>query len=105
MLSLAFLPIKAGNIVIMGVCHHTALESLKMQDQKSLTLCWRSFLGGGSNIVTGCCANKGGQCCDYGLLLPHSPVIIKEARPEIGDAALKFIFKMGQQLCRLPFYI
>ena len=38
MLSLAFLPIKAANIVILGLCHLTALELSKMQDKKSLML-------------------------------------------------------------------
>jgi len=38
MLSLAFLLIKAANIVIMGVCHCTVLELSKIQDQKLLPL-------------------------------------------------------------------
>jgi len=38
MLSVAFLPIKVGIIVFMGVWHCTALELSKMHDQKSLTL-------------------------------------------------------------------
>jgi len=46
MLSLAFLPINVANILSMGVCLCTALKLSKMQDQKSLTLCWRSLLGG-----------------------------------------------------------
>jgi len=36
---LEFLPIKAANIVIMGVCGGKALELSKIQDQISLTLC------------------------------------------------------------------
>ena len=39
MSSLAFLHIKAANIGIMGVCHCTALELSKMQDEKLLRLC------------------------------------------------------------------
>jgi len=61
MLSLAFLPIQVANIVIMGVCHCTALELSEMQDQKLLTLRLRSFSGGGSDIVAGLCAHKGSQ--------------------------------------------
>jgi len=40
------------NIGIMGVCRYTALELSMMRDQKSLTLRWRSLLGGGSDIAT-----------------------------------------------------
>jgi len=50
-----------------------------MQDQKSLMLHWRSFLGGGSDIVTSIFANKGSQCWDYGLTVLHSPSIIENA--------------------------
>jgi len=38
MLSLAFLPIKKANNVIMDVCRCTALELSEMQDQKSVML-------------------------------------------------------------------
>jgi len=67
--ALSFLPIKAANIVNMGVPCCRPLEFSKMQDQKSLTLHWGSFLGGGSNIFAGHCANKGGQYTDYGVML------------------------------------
>jgi len=105
MLTLAFLPKKAANIVIMGVCCCTALGLSRMQDQTLLMLRWRSFLRGGSHIITGLCAHKGGQYCDYGLTLSHSPVIIEHARPEIRDTPLTLIAKMGQRTCRLPLYI
>jgi hypothetical protein len=71
-----------------------------MQDEKSLTLHWRSFVGGGSNIVAGHSANKGGQYTDYGLLLSRCPVIIQDARLEIGDAPLMLISMMGQRAYR-----
>jgi len=38
-------------------------------------------------------------------MLSHSPVIIQDARPEIGDTPLMLICRMGQRACRLPFYI
>ena len=69
MLSLAFLPLMAANIMIMEVCLCTALDLSKMQDQRSLTLCLLSFIRGGSDIVAGLCANTGSQHCDYGLIL------------------------------------
>jgi len=77
----------------MGVGYRRALELSKMQDQKLLMLRWRSFLGGGSNIVTGHCAHNGGQYTDYGAMLLPSPVIIQDARLEIGDVPLTRIFR------------
>ena len=91
--------------MIMGVCHCTALEISKMQDQKLFTLCWSSLLGGGSDNVTDLCAHKGGQCCDYGLMLSRGPVIDQAARQKIGDAPLTLISRMGRRACRLLFYI
>ena len=91
--------------MIMGVCLWTALELSKMQDQKSLTLRWRSFLGGVGDIVAGLCAHEGGPYCDYGLILSRSPEIIHKARPEFGDAPLTLSSSMGQQACRLPLYV
>jgi len=66
-----------------------------MQDQKSLTLRWGSFLGGANDIVAGQFAHTHGQYCDYGLTLSHSPVVIQDARPEIGDAPLTLISRIG----------
>jgi len=56
-------------------------------------------------MVIGPFAYKGGQYCHYGLRLSRSPVIIQDARPEIGDAPLMFISRMGQRAFHLPFYI
>jgi len=56
-------------------------------------------------VVGGLFAHKGGQYCHYGLMLLYSPLIIQDARSEIGDALLMLIFRMGQRACRLPFYI
>jgi len=63
-----------------------------MQDQKLLTLRWRSFLGGGKNIVPSIIAHKGGRYIDYGLMSMHSASSVHDARPEIVDALLTFIF-------------
>jgi len=56
-------------------------------------------------MVIGLCAYKGSQHCHYGLKLSRSGVIIAVARPEIGDALLTLISRMGQRACRLPFCI
>jgi len=83
--SLAFLPIKAANIMIMRVCRCTALELSKMHDQELLTLHWHSFLGGSSNIATSIVAYNGSQYYDYGSMPLHSPWIIPNAWPKIVD--------------------
>jgi len=56
-------------------------------------------------MVVSSFAHNGGQFSHYGLMLSHSPVIIQDARPEIGDAPLTLISPMGQRACRMPFYI
>jgi len=39
-----------------------------MQDQKSWTLRWRSFLGGGSDIIAAIFTPNGGQLFEYSLM-------------------------------------
>jgi hypothetical protein len=67
-----------------------------MQDQKSLILHSRTFLGGGSDMVGGSFVHKGGQYSHYGLMLSCIPVSIQHASPEISDAPLTLIPPMGQ---------
>ena len=38
-------------------------------------------------------------------MLSRSPVIVHDTRPEIGDALLTLISRMGQRSCNLPFYV
>jgi len=63
-----------------------------MQDQKLLTLCCHSFLGGGSDIVGAIFPHKGGQNFDYSLISLHSCLIIQDARTKSVDAPLTLIF-------------
>jgi hypothetical protein len=74
-----------------------------MQCQKSLTLCWRSFLEGSSHSVCTIFAHKGGKYYNYGLMPLHSPVIIQIVSAEIGDAMLTLISMTGQGGCGLPY--
>jgi len=103
--SLAFLPTKPANTMFMGSCRCTAIRFSKMQDQKLLMLSWRSFVEGGSDIVTSIFTHKGRQYFDYGLMPLHSTFIIQETRPEIVDAPLTLMSRMGQQACRFPFFL
>jgi len=64
-----------------------------MQDQKSLMLHWRTFLGGGTDIVNAILSHEGGQNFDYSLISLHSWFIIQDARTKIVDAPLTLIFK------------
>jgi hypothetical protein len=56
-------------------------------------------------MVVGSFAHKGGQCCNYGLILSRSPVIIHDARLEICDTPLTLISTMRQRACRFPVYV
>ena len=56
-------------------------------------------------MLVGPCALKGGQYCHYGLMLSHSPVIVEDARLEIGDTVLTLISQMLERACRLPCYV
>jgi len=91
--------------MIMGVCHCTALELSMMQDQKLLTLRWYSFLGGGSDMVVGPFAYKGGPYYHYGLMLSRRRLIFQDARLGICDALLTLIPWMRQEACCLLFNI
>ena len=59
-ISCTYLPIKAAISVFMDVCDQAPLIILKMQDQISLTLCWRSFSGCGWECEYACLAHQGG---------------------------------------------
>jgi len=80
--SVAFWPIVATAALIMGQRRCTALWVSMMQDQKLLTRCWRSFLGGGSDMVTSIFAHADSRWVHYGLTLFHSPQIVQNARPK-----------------------
>jgi len=80
------LPIKAADSSIIGQCRSIAVWLSKMQAQKPLPLCRRSFSEGSSDIVTSIFAYKGGQYYDYGCMPLHSLWIIQDARPTIVNA-------------------
>jgi len=63
-----------------------------MQDQKLLTLRWRSFLGGGNDITAAIFTYNGAQHFHYSLMSSDSCLIIHDGRTEIIDAPLTLIF-------------
>jgi len=74
--------------MIMGWCGCIAPSLSKMQDHQLLTVDWRWFLEGGTNIINSIFANKGGQCSDCSLTVLYSPQIIQDAWPKMIDAPL-----------------
>jgi len=74
-----------------------------MQAQRSLTLHWRWFLGGSSDIVTSIFVQKGDQYYEYGCMPWHSPGSVNDARPKIIEAPLTLIFRMWQRYDCWPF--
>jgi len=56
-------------------------------------------------MVAGHCAHRGGRYTDCGVMLWQSPVIMQDARLEIGDPPLTLISRMGQQAYSLPLFI
>jgi hypothetical protein len=63
------------------------------------------ILVGGSDMVVGHLARKGGQYCHYGLMLSRSLVIIQDGRPEIGNTSFTLISQMRQRACCLAVHI
>jgi len=60
-ISHTYLHIKAAISFFMDACNQAPLIVPKMQDQKLLTLCWRSFSGFGREREYAQFANQGGQ--------------------------------------------
>jgi len=102
---LSLSPTKAANISVMQNSEQITFEIPYLQDQKSLTLHWRSFWGDCSDVVASIFASKGGQCIDCGLISLHTPWISPDAMARMVDALLMLILRMGQQACHLPFYL
>jgi len=76
-----------------------------MQDQKSLTLCWRSFAWCSREDAAIFLAYKDGQYSIYGSLQPFRTRITKDAKQKIVDAPLMLIFMVRQGACRFLFVL
>jgi hypothetical protein len=96
MLFQSFLPTKAADSVIMGWCHRAPIRCSKKQGQLSLTVCWRSFAGHHSDVVTIVFDFKGGWGIDYKLMSPHSHWILQDVRPKVVDTTLLQSFRIRQ---------
>jgi len=65
--------IKAAIFMCMDACDQVPLILPKMQDPKSLMLCWRSFSRWGRECFTSFFCNKGGQYFVYDCFWPVAP--------------------------------
>ena len=65
-----------------------------MQAQKSMTLHWRSFLGGSSDTIIRIFAYKGSRYYNYRCMPLHSPWIILDAWQKIVDTHMKEVVGM-----------
>ena len=70
-----------------------------LQDQKSFTLCWRSYSGWGRERVAHSVAWNASQYHIYEWPQQINPQITNDARPTIVDAPLTLIFRIGHGAC------
>jgi len=78
--SLLVLPIKHASASVMTICNLWPLRLPKMQDQKSLTLRWRSFPGWCRERLSPFFDHKGGHC----IQKEHRGTIVNILRLIIG---------------------
>jgi len=95
MLLVAFLPIKAANSFSLHHSNQVSYWLPDLQDQKLLTLSWRSFSEWGGEHVAFSFANKGVLDLIHECLQPIATQITQNSRPKFIDAALMLIFRMG----------
>jgi len=98
-----FLSIKAVNSSVMSssICVMTSLPN--MQNLKLLMLCWRSFSWWGNIDVMHCFNWKGHHNFVYEGLPQRDSEITQDARPNIFEAPLTLMFRMGQGACQFRF--
>jgi len=94
--SLFVFPIKTANTLILNGRSQISAELPNLQDQKSLTLRWRSFPEWGSDWVAICFANKDCQHVGFALQWPIQHSITLLIRPKIVDAPLTLILMQCQ---------
>jgi hypothetical protein len=98
-----FLPIKAANTPLITVSNNSQLRLVMMQNQKLLTLRWRSFSEGGSDRTVYIFADKGCQYAAYNSVQQFTTQITNEAKPKIVDTPLTLIFRRAHWPYRTPF--
>ena len=100
-----YLPIKASNSWYIDVCDHSPVGLPKVQEQKLLTLCWRSFSEWGRECVTFSFAYKCSLYLIYKHLHPIATQITQDARPKIIDSPLTLVLRIGQGVFLTCFWV
>jgi len=85
--------------------HPAAFILIRIQDRKSLMLHWYWFSWRGSECVSMVFSTEGSQYFIYVHFWPVATWIAQDGKPEIVDAALTLIFRMGQWLGHLLFCV
>ena len=96
---LTLLAINDANTLIMCIHYQVAFVLPDIQDQKSLTLRWRSFSTWGRERVAFFLPYMGCQNFYYVYSLPKCVFITRLTGPKIVDTLLTLILKMGQGAC------
>ena len=96
---LSLLPIKAANTSVMHKNDQVTCELRYLQDHKSLTLRWRACWEWGGDRIASSFANKSGQFVRYAWQWPSHLWITVIARPQIVDAPLTLMLRMGLWPC------
>jgi len=89
--SRCFFPIKAANTLMIYRNDHIAFDLPDLQDQKMLTLRWRSISEWGRECEVRSFAYKASQYRIYEWSEPFAKQITNDARPKIVDAPLTLI--------------
>jgi len=98
-MSLAFPSSEGVNSSIIEVYDQAPSKLPKMLDQKYLTLSRCSVSRWGRESVPSSFASRGGQYLMYYCLQPIATQITSDANPNIVDALLMLIPRMGQGVC------
>jgi len=97
MLSQPFLPGEAADCSILSKCRCKALGFSKMQGLKSLTLCWRWFLGWVNDCVMCLFRYNAEQYIHSYGMWQCSPLIVECVRAKIVDALLTLTLITSKQ--------
>jgi len=101
--SLSIWSMKAANTSSMHQNGQVSNQLPDLQDQKSLTLCWRSFSESGRERIAFSCAYKGSLYVVDECLWPLSMESNRDARPNIVGTPWTLIVMTGLGVCHFLF--
>jgi len=104
-MSLSRWSIKVASTVLMYNNEQVSDQLLDLDDQRSSVLCWCIFSDLRRESVAFCFAYRGSLSLIYECLYQIDKHTNNDARPNIVDAPLRYIFRMGQEACRFLFWV